>query len=71
MTDDLPTQEVVARGGEPIWRVCWAGICIEARGGTEAMELLKAEFARRGIELPRHGPAQPMRGPSEVDEPGV
>lgn len=68
---DLPTQEVVARDGEPIWRVCWAGECVEARGGTEAMEKLRDTFARRGIELPRHGPALPQRGPSEVDEPGV
>lgn len=68
---DLPTQEVVARGGEPIWRVCWRDICVEARSGEQAMERLRGELSRRGVQLPRHGPAQPQRGPSEVDEPGV
>ena len=68
---DLPTWEVVIRNGQPVWMVCGAGICVEASSGSEAMAKLQAIATSRGIQLPRHGPALPQRGPSEVDEPGV
>lgn len=68
---DLPTWEVVIRDGQPIWRVCGAGVCVEARSGVEAMDRLEALAMTRGVRLPRHGPTLPLRGPSEVDQPGV
>lgn len=61
---NMPTIEVVVRDGEPIWRVCAAGYCVEDRSGVRARELLDALCVSRGIEPPR-------RGPCEVDEPGV
>lgn len=68
---NLPTREVVIRDGQPIWRVCGGGICVEEHSGVRAMEALRAMALSHGIELPAGCPSLPMRGPSEVDEPGV
>lgn len=66
----LPTQEVIIRHGEPIWRVCGHGLCVEDRSGTKVMAAFRAECIRQGIEPPA-GPSMPCRGPSESTEPGV
>jgi hypothetical protein len=68
---DLPTWEVVIRNGQPIWRVCGAGVCVEAGSGSRALADFEALCRTHGIEPPRGGPSLPERGPSEVDEPGV
>jgi hypothetical protein len=68
---DLPTWEVVPRGGQLVWRVCGMGMCVEECSGARAAEEFDALCRSRGIEPPRHGPTLPRRGPSEVDEPGV
>lgn len=65
-TRSLPTQEVVIRDGQPIWRVCGDGICVEDASGTKAMETYKALR-----QPPAIAPIAPCRGPSECDEPGV
>ena len=70
-TRDLPTIEVVPRGGQLLWRVCGLGLCVEECSGARAMQMFDALCLSRGIEPPRHGPSLPQRGPSEVDEPGV
>lgn len=70
-TRSMPTQEVVIRDGQPIWRVCGQGLCVEDRSGTRALSAFRALCASRGIELPSGGHTLPWRGPSEVDEPGV
>jgi hypothetical protein len=67
----LPTQEVIIREGQPIWRVCGAGLCVEDRSGTKAMAAFQALCVSRGIEPPTRGPHVPCRGPSESTEPGV
>jgi hypothetical protein len=68
---DLPTWEVVARGRQLMWRICWAGLCVEAINSTEAQAELSALCRRHGIRPPVYGLSLPERGPSEVDEPGV
>jgi hypothetical protein len=68
---DLPTWEVVARGGRVVWRVCGAGICVEDACGARAKAEFEALCVSMGIPLPRGGPVLPERGPCEVDEPGV
>lgn len=75
-TRQLPTQEVIIRGGQPIWRVCGQGMCVEDSSGTRAMAAFRALCASRGLTVPRCGPPEhglclPCRGPSQVDEPGV
>ena len=68
--DDLPTLEVVPRGGRLYWRVCGMGLCVEECSGERAQAEFEALCRSKGIEPPaRQGP--PRRGPSEVDEPGV
>jgi hypothetical protein len=67
----LPTTEVVIRNGQPIWRVCGAGMCVEDCSGTRAMVTFRALCASRGITPPCDGIELPCRGPSESDEPGV
>jgi hypothetical protein len=67
----LPTQEIIIRDGQPIWRVCGQGYCVENASGTRAMAAFKALCLSRGIEAPCDGPVMPCRGPSESDEPGV
>jgi hypothetical protein len=67
----LPTQEMIIRNGQPIWRVCGQGYCVEDASGTRAMAAFRALCSSRGIEAPCTGPVMPCRGPSEVDEPGV
>lgn len=69
-TRNLPTREVVVRNGQPIWRVCGQGLCVEDASGTRATSAFEALCLSRGITLPS-GPQRPCRGPSEVDEPGV
>ena len=65
-TRNLLTQEVVIRDGQPIWRVCGDGICVEHPSGTRAMEMYRALRHPPAID-----PIAPCRGPSECDEPGV
>jgi hypothetical protein len=67
---EMPTREMVIRDGQPVWRVCGMGICIETGSGTKAQAEFEALCRSKGIEPPT-GPALPERGPSEVDEPGV
>lgn len=66
-----PTQEVVIRDGQPIWRVCGQGLCVEEASGVRAMSAFRALASSRGITLPSGEPELPWRGPCEVDEPGV
>lgn len=65
-----PTVEVVIRNGQPIWQVCGAGLCVEEKSGSRAMDAFRALCCSRGITPPT-GAAPPYRGPSEVDEPGL
>lgn len=67
----LPTQEVVIRDGQPIWRVCGCGLCVEDASGTRAMAAFEALCISHGIEPPACGASMPCRGPSESTEPGV
>ena len=70
--NELPTWEVVPRGGQLVWRVCGPdGLCVEDCSGVHAQARFDAECRSRGISLLRGGPSQPMRGPCEVDEPGT
>lgn len=68
---NMPELEVVIRDGQPIWRVCGMGLCVEDGSGTRAAEVFDALCRSRGVELPRFGEYRPHRGPCEVDEPGV
>lgn len=69
-TRRLPTREVVIRDGQPVWRICGMGICVEDTSGTRAAAEFDALCLSMGIDPPsRQG--LPERGPSEVDEPGV
>jgi hypothetical protein len=70
-TRSLPTQEVVIRDGQPVWRVCGAGLCVEDASGTRAMSAFRALCLSRGIEAPCIDPIMPCRGPFESDEAGV
>jgi hypothetical protein len=67
----LPTTEVVIRNGQPVWRVCGAGLCIEDQSGIRAMAAFRALCISRGLSPSCDGPELPCRGPSESDEPGV
>lgn len=67
----MPTQELVIRNGQAIWRVCAQGLCVEDASGVRAMSAFKALCQSRGISLPETGATLPFRGPSDVDEPGV
>lgn len=64
----LPTREMVVRDGQPVWRICGQGICIETGSGVTAQAEFDALCVSMGLE-PSGEP--PRRGPSEVDEPGV
>lgn len=66
----LPTREVIIRDGEPWWRVCGMGLCVEDRSGSRAEAQFQALCRSAGIE-PDVAQWPPERGPSEVDEPGV
>ena len=68
---NLPTIEAIQRGRQLVWRVCGMGLCAEEFNSGRAWAKFEDLCRRRGIELPRGGPGQPCRGPSEVDEPGV
>lgn len=68
---NLPTREVVIRDGQPVWRICGQGICVEDRSGTRAEAEFLALCRSMGVEPPSSDQAPPRRGPSEVDEPGV
>ena len=45
-----PTTEVIDRDGEPLWRICSGGICVEDRCGSRAIELFDALCRSHGIE---------------------
>lgn len=65
----LPTREMVINAaGQPVWRVCGLGLCLETGSGTTAQAEFEALCVSMGLEPPA-GDAE--RGPSEVDEPGV
>lgn len=68
---DMPTQELIIRNGQPIWRVCALGLCVEDASGVRAMSAFKALCQSRGITLPETGASMPFRAPSDVDESGV
>jgi hypothetical protein len=70
-TRRMPTQELVIRNGQAVWRVCAQGLCVEDASGVRAMAVFRELATSRGIELPSAGQELPWRGPSEVDEPGV
>lgn len=64
----LPTREMVIRDGQPVWRVCGMGLCIETGSGVKAQAEFEALCVSMGLETTGDAP---RRGPSEVDEPGV
>lgn len=69
MPSDMPTREMVINTeGQPVWRVCGGGVCIETPSGTKAGEILDTLCRPAGAEPTC---CSPERGPSEVDEPGV
>jgi hypothetical protein len=45
---EQPTMEVIERNGEPIWRICQDGICVEEHSGIRARAVL--ERIRSGEE---------------------
>jgi hypothetical protein len=61
---------VISADGQPIWRVCGGGICVETGSGTRAQAELEALCVSMGLD-PAAADDQPRRGPFEVDEPGV
>jgi hypothetical protein len=65
---NLPTREMVISNGQPVWRICGQGICLETGSGVTAQAQFDALCASMGLD-PASGIA--YRGPSEVDEPGV
>ena len=67
----LPTREVVIRNGQPVWRICGQGLCVEDSSGTRAQADFEALCLSMGADPPIWGPCQPERDPSEVDEPGI
>ena len=68
---EMPTWDVIPRGGQLLWRVCGCGLCVEACCGERALAEFEALCRSHGIEPPSYGHSLPQRGPSEVDEPGV
>lgn len=65
----MPTREMVINAqGQPVWRVCGMGLCIETGSGVTAQAEFEALCLSMGLEPPTE---PPRRGPSEVDEPGV
>jgi hypothetical protein len=70
---ELPTIEYVPvqRGRQVVWRVCGLGYCCEEFTQAKAWAKFEALCVAKGLPLPRGGPGEPRRGPSEVDEPGV
>jgi len=66
----LPTLELVIRDGAPVWLIQSAGVVAEHQDRRTAAQLFTAQCKSRGLQLPNGG-AQPRRGPSEVNEPGV
>ena len=65
----MPTREmVISTDGQPVWRVCGLGMCIETGSGIRAQAELEALCVAMGLEPPS---GAPHCGPSEVDEPGV
>lgn len=67
----MPTREmVISADGQPIWRVCGMGVCIETGSGTRAQAELEALCVSMGLD-PAAADDRPRRGPTEVDEPGV
>jgi hypothetical protein len=67
----LPTTEVVIRDGQPVWRVCGQGVCVEDRSGTQALAAYNALCQAQGKPTTGCSGNAPCRGPCEVDEPGV
>ena len=67
----LPTTEVIIRDGQPVWRVCGQGVCVEDRSGTQAMAAYRAKCRDLGMPSTVCSGNAPCRGPCEVDEPGV
>jgi len=66
------TREIVIRDGQPIWRVCSGGICVECASGTQAASVIDAFEASQGHGLTRHPSlGKPERGPDMVPDPGV
>jgi hypothetical protein len=66
---DLPTREmVINEQGQPVWRICGRGICVETPSGATAQAEFEALCSSIGLEPPTDAPE---RGPSDVDEPGV
>jgi hypothetical protein len=67
----MPTREMVIDAtGQPVWRICGMGLCLETGSGVTAQAEFDALCWSMGVEPPA-GPVVPQRGPSEVDEPGV
>jgi hypothetical protein len=66
----LPTLELVIRDGTPVWLIQCEEVAAEHQDRRTAAQLFTAQCQSRGLRLPDGG-AQPRRGPSEVDEPGV
>lgn len=68
-TRRMPTREmVISPDGQPVWRVCGMGMCIETGSGIRAQAELEALCVAMGLEPPS---GTPQRGPCEADEPGV
>lgn len=68
-TRRLPTREMVINAdGQPVWRICGQGICLETGSGVRAQAELEALCVSMGLEPAGEAP---RRGPSESDEPGV
>lgn len=66
------SREVVIRNGEPVWRLCSGGICVECGSGTQAASIIAAFEASHGLPPVRHQSlGRPQRGPDMVPDPGV
>ena len=74
---DLPaiTQEIVVRDGEPVWRLCLGGTCVEDRSGTAAQARLRDMAAEAGLTITADGRhCAPIAGPDpdgRWGEPGT
>lgn len=66
------SREVVIRDGEPVWRICSGGVCVECRSGTQAAAVITAFETSHGLPpVRRECLGKPQRGPDMVPDPGV
>ena len=67
----VPVMEVVVVAGEPVWRLCAGGHCVESRSGAGAWLELRRLCLDKGIILAVTGVTLPTVGPPPLPDPGT